>query len=312
MEVTNAANAHADMSFYFGPNEYKTLKAGDPDNGDNKGYEHIIDLGWGIFGYVNQYVIIPIFNFLEWVGLGYGLIIFLLTIIIKIILLPLMYKNYKSSAKMRVLKPEIDELNKKYPDKKDSVKKQQAQMKLYRETGVSPMAGCIPMIIQMPILYAMFRFFPSSIELRQESFLWADDLSGYDSILDLGFDIPLYGDHISLFTLLMAASTFFYTRMNSSQMSMPQQSGMPNMKIIMNFFPIMMIFFFNNFSAALSYYYFIANATSIGQMLLIKKYFINEDKIRATIEENKKKPKKKSKFASRMEEMQKQQRNKKK
>lgn len=302
----NSADARANMSFFFGPNEYKTLKTYD------KGYEHIIDLGWGIFGYVNQWVVIPIFNFLEWLGLGYGLIIFLLTIIIKIILLPLMYRNYKSSAKMRVLKPEIEELAKKYPDKKDAVKKQQGQMALYKQTGVNPMAGCIPMVIQMPILYAMFRFFPSSIELRQESFLWADDLSGYDSILDLGFSIPMYGDHVSLFTLLMAASTFFYTRMNSSQMQMPNQPGMPNMKIIMNFFPIMMLFFFNNFSAALSYYYFIANVTSIGQMLLIKKYFISEDKIRSQIEDNKKKPKKASKWQQRISEMQKQQQDKKK
>lgn len=301
MPVVDPANVHQNMSFYFGPNDYDILRAKDND------YEDIIDLGWGIFGTVNKWFVRPIFKFLEGIGLGYGLIILVLTIIIKIVLLPLMYKNYKSSAKMRVLKPEIEELAKKYPDKKDAMKKQQAQMELYRKTGVNPMAGCIPMLIQMPILYAMFRFFPSTLELRQESFLWADDLVGYDSIVDFGFNIPLYGDHISLFTILMAASTFFYTRMNSSQMQMPQQQGMPNMKVIMNFFPLMMLVFFNNFAAALSYYYFIANLSSIGQMVLIKKYFINEDKLRAKIEENKKKPKKKSKFQQRLADMQAQQ-----
>lgn len=299
--VKDASNASAGMSFYFGPNDYGIL------SDYEEGYEEVIDLGWGIFGYVNRWVVIPIFHVLEGMGLPYGLIIFLLTIIIKIILLPLMYRNYRSSAKMRVLKPEIDELNTKYPDKKDAMKKQQAQMELYRKTGVNPMAGCVPMLIQMPILYAMFRFFPSSIELRQESFLWADDLSGYDSVLDLGFNIPMYGDHISLFTLLMAISTWLYTRMNSSQMPTANQPGMPNMKIIMNFFPFMMILFFNNFSSALSYYYLIANLTSIGQMYLIKRYFIDENKLRAKIEENKKKPKKQSKFAARLAEIQKQQ-----
>ena len=227
------------------------------------------------------------------------------------LLLPVMYRNYKSSARMKVIRPEIKEITDKFPDKKDAMKKQQATMALYRETGVNPLSGCWPLFIQMPILYAMFRFFPSSIELRQQGFLWAEDLANYDSILDLGFEIPIYGDHISLFTLMMAASTIFYTRMNSASMSMAGggQPGMPNMKMMMYLFPIMMLFFFNNYSAGLSYYYFLSNLMSIGQMWLVKKYFIDEKKIRATIEANKKDPKRKKKggFAKRLDEMQQQQ-----
>src|SRR5690606_19010912 len=252
--------------------------------------------------------VIPIFNFLDGFNLGYGIIILLLTVIIKVVLFPLMYKNYLSSAKMRVLKPDIDAMNEKLKDA-DPMKKQQATLDLYRKTGVNPMAGCIPMIIQMPILYAMFRFFPSSIELRHESFLWADDLSSYDSILNLPFEIPLYGAHVSLFTLLMAASTFFYTMMNQSNMPTTSQPGMPNMKIIMYMFPVMMLFFFNSFASGLSYYYLLANVLSIGQMVVIKEYFINEEKIRAKIDVNKEKKKsaKKSRFQQKLEEISKQQ-----
>ncbi len=297
-ETTNASHK---MQFFFGPNHFSTLKSYDI------GMERIIDLGWGIFGWVNRFVVIPIFNVLDGTGMGYGLIILLLTLIIKIILLPLMYKNYKSSAKMRVLKPEIEAITEKHKND-EPMKKQQATMALYKKTGVNPMAGCLPMLIQMPILYAMFRFFPSSIELRQQGFFWADDLSSYDSIVDLGFTIPIYGDHISLFTLLMAISTMLYTRLNSA--SMPTNNSMPMMKTMMYLFPIMMLFFFNNFSAALSYYYFAANLTSIGQMYLIKRYFIDEDKIRLQIQTNKKKPQKKSRFQQKLEDMQKAQKQK--
>lgn len=300
--VNNGNAKNARLEFFFGPNKFDVLEP------SGRGYEEVIDFGWAIFGWVNRYMILPLFNTLEGWGLGYGWIILIITIFIKMLLLPITYKTYLSSAKMRVLRPEIEAINKKFPDKKDSMKKQQATMALYSKTGVNPLAGCIPMLIQMPILYAMFRFFPSSIELRQESFLWADDLSSYDSVLDLGFEIPLYGDHVSLFTLLMAISTIFYTRLNSGQMSMGGGAGMPNMKIMMYMFPIMMLFFFNSYSSALSYYYFLANSISIGQMWLVKNYFINEEKIRSQIEENKKKPKKKSRFAQRLEDVQKQQR----
>lgn len=302
LPVKNAANAVVPMKFYFGPNHYQTLKAYGTD------LDKIINLGWGIFGWVNKWAVIPIFTFLEKFNMGYGLIILLLTVIIKVVLFPLMYKNYLSSAKMRVLKPDIDEMNAKMKDA-DPMKKQQATLDLYRKTGVNPMAGCIPMVIQMPILYAMFRFFPSSIELRHESFLWADDLSSYDSILSLPFDIPFYGAHVSLFTLLMAASTFVYTMMNQSNMPTQSQPGMPNMKVIMYIFPFMMLFFFNSFASGLSYYYLMANVLSIGQMIVIKEYFIDEDKIRAKIAENKEKKKgaKKSKFQRKLEEIAKQQ-----
>ena len=301
--TSNGFSKNGRLEFFFGPNQYHILAKYDRD------YDEVIDYGWAIFGTVNRWITIPLFNMMEGWGMSYGLIILLITLIIKMLLLPITYKNYLSSAKMKVLKPEIEAISKKFPDKKDSAKKQQATMALYSQTGVSPLAGCIPMLIQMPILYAMFRFFPSSIELRQESFLWADDLSAYDSIFELGFEIPIYGDHISLFTLLMAASTILYTRMNSGQMSMGGSTpGMPNMKVMMYLFPVMMLFFFNNYSSALSYYYFLANCISMGQMWFVNKYFINEDKIRAKIETNKKKKKKKSKFATRLEEVQKKQR----
>lgn len=302
LNVSNTGNAVVPMTFYFGPNHYQTLKGYDRD------LDQIINLGWGIFGWVNKFAVIPVFNFLEQFNLGYGLIILLLTVIIKVVLFPLMYKNYLSSAKMRVLKPDIDEMNEKMKDA-DPMKKQQATLDLYRKTGVNPMAGCIPMVIQMPILYAMFRFFPSSIELRHESFLWADDLSSYDSILNLPFEIPFYGAHVSLFTLLMAVSTWGYTQMNSSNMPNTQQPGMPNMKVIMHFFPLMMLFFFNSFASGLSYYYLMANVLSILQMVVIKEYFIDEEKIRAKIVENKEKKKgaKKSRFQQKLEELSKQQ-----
>jgi YidC/Oxa1 family membrane protein insertase len=289
------------MQFYFGPNHYQTLDA------YNLKLEEQIDLGWGIFGWVNEYLIIEVFNFLDGFNLNYGIIILLLTVFIKMLLSPLTYKNYLSSAKTRVLKPEIDELNAKFRDG-DAMKKQQATMSLYRQAGVNPMAGCVPMILQFPILIAMYRFFPASIELRQESFLWADDLSSYDSIFDLGFSIPFYGDHVSLFTILMAISTMLYTKYNSQTASMGGGMQAQQMKIMMYIMPIFFLGFFNNFSAGLSYYYFLANVISMVQQWVIKKFFIDEDAIHRKIQENKKKPKaqKKSKFQQRLEDMAKQ------
>ena len=286
---------------YMGPNDYEILKEYGME------LDKVVNLGWGIFGWVNKYLVIPIFDWLGSTGLSYGIIILILTLIIKMILMPLTWKNYLSSAKMRVLKPEIDELNEKNKDA-EPMKKQQATMELYRKTGVSPFAGCIPMIIQMPILYAMFRFFPSSIQLRHEPFLWADDLSAYDSIATLPFNIPAYGDHVSLFTILMCISTLIYTVYNSSNMPTQSQPGMPNMKVIMYIFPFMMLFFFNGFASGLSYYYFLANVISILQMIAIKKFFIDEDKIKLQIAENKKKKgaKGKSKFQQKLEDMAKQ------
>jgi YidC/Oxa1 family membrane protein insertase len=286
---------------FLGPNDYKTLRAYGME------IDKTINLGWGIFGWVNRFLVIPIFDWLENFGVSYGIIILILTLIIKTILAPLTWKNYLSSARMRVLKPEIDALNEKHKDA-EPMKKQQATMELYRKTGVSPFAGCLPMVVQLPILYAMFRFFPNAIQLRQESFLWADDLSSYDSIASLPFEIPFYGDHVSLFTLLMAVSTFAYTMMNSSNMPTQSQPGMPNMKVIMYIFPFMMLFFFNSFASGLSYYYFLANLISLIQMFLIKKFLIDEDKIKAKIDENKKKRGKmgKSKFQKKLEEMAKQ------
>ena len=290
----------SNYTFYFGPNENDVLASYDNE------MEGIINLGWGIFRWVNKIMIQPVFNMLRGTGLGMGLIILLVTLFVKIIITPLTYKNYKSSAKMRVLKPEIDKINEKYVDKKDPMKKQKETMALYKATGVNPMAGCLPMIIQMPILLAVFRFFPSSIHLRHEPFLWADDLSSFDSVWDFGFNIPMYGDHMSLFAILMAISTLFYTLMNSSQMN-TSQPGMPNMKIIMYFFPIMMLFFFNSYSAGLSYYYLCGNLMNMGIMWAIKKYMIDEDKILLQLAENKKKPKKQSAFQKRLEDMSKKQ-----
>ena len=281
--------------FFFGPNHYKTLQS------YNSGFEELVPLGWGIFGWVNKYIIIPIFDFLSGFGWNYGIIILLLTIIIKLALAPFTYKAYLSQAKMKVLKPEIDKINEKNKGK-DQMKTQQATMNLYRQAGVNPMGGCLPMLFQFPILIAMFRFFPASIELRQESFLWADDLSAYDSIMSLPWDIPFYGDHVSLFTLLMTISTLLYTRMNSSMAT----GQMAQMKWMMYLMPIMFLGFFNNYAAGLSYYYFLANMFTFSQQYFMKR-FIDEDAILAQLQANKKKPKKKSKFQKKLEEMQKQQ-----
>lgn len=283
------------LKFYFGPNKFNLLKG----HGDD--LSELIPLGWGILNWINRFVVIPVFNFLESFNFNYGIIILILTILLKIVLFPIAYKTYKSQAKMRVLKPEIDEISKKYPNKEDAMKKQQATMNLYKKAGVNPAAGCVPMLLQLPILIAMFRFFPASIELRQQSFLWATDLSSYDSILNLPFTIPFYGDHVSLFTLLMTVSTVLYTRLNNQMMGSSQQQ-MPGMKAMIYIMPVMLLVFLNNYASALSYYYLLANLITFGQMFLIKRG-IDEDKIHKQIAMNKKKPAKKSGWQARMEKM---------
>ena len=300
-------NNAASFNWFFGPNDYEVLKS------YNSGYDDILNFGWGLFRWINIYAVQPIFNLLLNNGIAIGWAILVLTLILKTILMPVQWKMFVSSVKMRILKPEIDELNAKYSKQEDAMKKQMEMMSLYRESGASPLSGCVPMLIQMPILLAVFRFFPAAFELRQKGFLWAEDLSSFDSILDFGFHIPIYGDHISLFTLLMAGTTLAYTYMNSGNMQQPQQPGMPDMRIIMYIFPFMMIFFFNNYSAGLSYYYFISTLLSIVMMLLIKYFFVNEEKLKVKMAERKAnnaanpKVKKKSKFQERLEEMQRQQ-----
>ena len=286
--------------FYFGPNDYSTLKKYDQK------YEKIIPLGGWLVGWISRFVIIPCFNFLGKFISNYGLIILLMTIIIRVVISPLTIKSYKSSAKMQVLKPEIDQLNKKYPNEKDAMKKQQAMMDLYRKAGISPMGGCLPMLLQMPILFAMFRFFPACIDLRQQKFLWADDLSAYDSIWDFGVNVPLLGDHLSLFALLMAVTMFFYSKMTSSQMSDdPNMAGMKFMSVWM--MPIMMFFICNNLSSALSYYYLLSNIFTMAQTWYIRKFVVTEDRVRAEMVANANKPKQKSKWQQRLEEAQKMQ-----
>ena len=298
-------NDRIDFNWYFGPNDFETLSS------YGESYDDILNLGWGLFRWINIYAVQPIFKWILTSGVSAGIAILLLTVILKILLMPVQWKMFVSSIKMRILRPEIQKLNDKYPKKEDAMKKQMEMMSLYRDTGSSPLAGCLPMLIQMPILFAVFRFFPASFDLRQEGFLWAEDLSSYDSILDFGFKIPLYGDHISLFTLLMAITTLMYTFMNSGNMQQPTQPGMPNMKVIMYIFPIMMIFFFNDYSSGLSYYYFISTLLSIAIMLAIKYLIVDEDKLKLKMAERQEKskdaPKKKSKLQERLEEMQKKQ-----
>ena len=299
----NKADEVIPLSFYFGPNHYTSLRKlsneYEEKNNFNLQLEKLVPLGWGLFGWVNRFLVIPVFNFLEKYTSNYGIIILLLTIFIKILIYPLTYKSYISTSKMRVLKPQIDEINERIPKDK-ALERQQATMDLYKKAGVNPMGGCLPMLIQMPILFAMFRFFPTSFELRQESFLWATDLSSYDSILDLPFTIPFYGAHVSLFTLLMTISTVIYTRMNSQMTA--SSSQMPGMQTMMYMMPIMFLFIFNGYASALSYYYFLANVTTFAQMAIIKR-FVDDDAILKKLNENKKKPVKKSKFQTRLEEM---------
>ncbi len=280
----------ASFTYYLGPNNYQVLKK------VTKGFDKNVYMGWPPVNIVNKYLIIPIFNFLEKYISNYGIIIIILVIIIKLLLSPLSYKSYLSMAKTKVLKPELDELKSKYPD--DMQKQQKEQMKLYQQVGVNPLSGCIPMVLQMPILFAMFYFFPGSIELRQESFLWADDLSTYDSVLNLPFTIPLYGDHVSLFVLLMTASTILYTWSNNQVSAV--QGPMKSMSYMM---PFIFMFVLNSFPAALSFYYFVANLVTFAQQALIRK-FVDEDKILAILNENRlrNKDKKKSKFQLKLEQ----------
>lgn len=288
------------MNWYYGPTDYKTLKAYD------RNMEKIVPLGWGIFGWINKFIFIPLFGFLSsFMGLGIAIIVF--TILIKIAMSPITFKSFLSQAKMKVLRPEIMEIGEKFS--KDPMKKQQETMKLYNKAGVNPMAGCIPALIQLPFMYASFQFFPSAFELRQKGFLWADDLSSFDQIFKLPFHIPLYGDHVSLFPILAAIAIFFYMKMTSGDQAMaqPQQDGMPDMakimKIMIYVSPVMMLIFFNTYGSGLSLYNFISNLITIGIMLVIKRYFINSDKIHAQIEVNKTKPKTESKFQKKMREM---------
>lgn len=295
---TYSADETFGMQFYLGPNHYNTLKKYD------LGLESQINLGpFFLIRWVN-FGVIWVFNIFQSMNLSYGLIILLLTIIIKIITIPVTYRTFVSSAKMRILRPEIEEINEKFPDPGDALKKQQAVMQLYKKAGVSPLSGCIPALLQAPILFAMFSFFPAAVELRQQKFLWAVDLSSYDSVLSLPFHIPFYGDHVSLFTLLMTITTLIYTTLSNTQTA----AGGPaarQMKIMMILMPIIFLGVLNSYSAALSYYYFLSNLISIGLTFVIRGFFIDEKKLHAQIEENKKKPVKKSKWAARMEELQK-------
>ena len=285
-------NILSKMNFYFGPTDYKILKS----YGD--ALETSVPLGWGIFGWINRFIFLPLFAWLA-TFLPYGIAIIVLTIIVRLTMSPVVYKSYVSQIKMKVLKPEIEEITKKY--KNDAVKKQQETMSLYGKAGVNPMSGCIPALIQLPIFYALFSFFPVAFELRQKSFLWADDLSSYDSIFELPFSIPFYGDHISLFPILASAAIFVYTLMTTGQQAMPQQEGMPNMKFIIYMMPLMMLLFFNNYASGLSLYYFISNTLTILLMLIIKNFIIKEDNIKAQIAENKKKPRKVGGFTQKLQ-----------
>ncbi len=299
MQVPYSVEEEVSMpfQFYYGPNHYKTLKSYD------QGFEKIVPLGGWLIGWINRYIVILVFDLLnKFIG-NYGLIILILTILIKIVISPLTLKSYMSSAKMRVLKPEVDKINEKYPKSEDAMKKQQETMALYKKADVSMFGGCLPMLLQMPILFAMFKFFPASFELRQEGFLWADDLSAYDSILNLPFSIPLYGDHVSLFALLMAISMYFYSKMNADQMATgPQMAGMKFMSLY--FMPVFLLVLCNNFSSGLSYYYMLSNLLTMLQTWVIRKYFVDEDKLYAKLKEKaaSNAPVKKSKFQQRLDE----------
>lgn len=285
------------LQFYFGPNHYNTLKQYDKD------FEELLPLGGWLIGSISKFIIIPIFNWLSKFISNYGIIILILTILLKIAISPLTLKSYVSSAKMRVIKPEVDKINAKYPKPEDAMKKQQATMDLYKKCGISMFGGCLPMLLQLPLLYAMFRFFPASFELRQQRFLWAEDLSTYDSILDLGFNIPLYGDHISLFALLMAVTMVIYSKMNNAQMADSQ--AMPGMKFMTTWFmPIFLLVLCNNFSSGLSYYYMLSNLLTMLQTWIIRKFFVNEEKLYAKIQAKAAAAptKKKSNFQKRLEE----------
>lgn len=291
---TEAGELAYNMNLYYGPTDIKELS-----KYEELGLEDSIPYGWGIFGFINRYVFTPAYTFLSGF-LPYGIAIIVMTILVRLLMSPVTYKSYLSQAKMKVLKPEIAELGEKYKD--NPMKKQQETMKLYNKAGASPMSGCLPALVQLPVFYALFMFFPTSFALRQKPFLWADDLSSYDIIAELPFKIPLYGDHVSLFPILASIAIFFYMMMTSGQ-NMQQQPGMPNMKFILYLSPLMMLVFFNSYASGLSLYYFVSNLITIFIMLAIKKFIIDEDKIHAKIQENKKKPKKENKFQKKMREM---------
>jgi len=288
------------MNFYYGPTDSSTLKEYD------KNLEESIPFGWGIFGWINKSLFIPLFSLLSGF-FPYGIAIIIMTILVRLVLSPVLYKSYLSQAKMKILKPEIAEISEKYKD--NAMKKQKETMALYNKAGANPMSGCLPAFVQLPVFYALFMFFPTAFELRQKSFLWADDLSSYDVVAELPFHIPFYGDHVSLFPILAAVAIFFYMKMTTGQQvaSQPTQEGMPDMgkmmKYMIYFSPLMMLVFFNNYASGLSLYYFISNLITIGIMLVIKNYILDEDKIHAQMQENKKKPKKQGKFAKKMAEM---------
>ncbi len=287
------SNNQLSFSMYYGPTDYETLKE------YNLNLENSVPIGWGIFGWLNRFIFFPLFSFLT-NYFSYGISIILMTIIVKVAISPLTYKSYLSQIKMKILKPELEIINEKFGD--DPMKKQQETMNLYTKSGANPMSGCLPALLQMPIFFALFTFFPVAFSLRQKSFLWADDLSSYDSILDLGFYIPLYGDHISLFPILASVAIFFYTKMTTGQQMMsPSQTGGVNMKVIMYMMPIMMLFFFNNYASGLSLYYFISNILTIILMLVIKNFIIDDQKVLSEIEENKKKPLKVGGFRARLQ-----------
>lgn len=297
--IAASGNLNEHYTWHFLPLEFNLLKS------YNKDFQHIIPFGWLIFGWINEWIILPTFRFMASWGLQYGWVIALLTIFIKLITSPIMYRQYRQSAMMRVLKPDMDALSKKYPNKDDAMKKQQEVMALYRTAGVNPLAGCLPALLQIPIFYALFNFFPNIIDLRGKSFLWAEDLTAYDSILDLGFNIPFYGDHISLFALLYVITMVIYFRTSGNMMQTPTQEGMPDMRFIMYLMPLMFIFFLNSYASGLSWYYFVSNAINIGLVFVIKNWLIDDDKIHAKIQANKAKPKKKKKksaWSSRLEE----------
>jgi len=308
LELSNG-ELNYNMKWFYGPSDYNLLTTYEDTDLDQTA-----DLGWGIFGFLNRTVFYPVFNFLKGILSNYGLIIILMTIVVRLIMSPLVYKSYLSSAKMKVIRPELTALNEKYPGKENAMKRQQETMAIQRKPGVSMMSGCIPALLQMPVFFALFKFFPTNISLRQEGFLWAPDLSSYDTIFQLPFTIPFYGDHVSLFPILASVAIFFYMKMNQSQqanMQAPTQEGMPDMgkmmKYMIYFSPIMMLFFFNNYASSLSLYYFVSNLLTIAIMLVIKNYVIDEDKIHAQIEENKKKPeKKKSAFRQKIDSAMKQ------
>ena len=287
------SNNTLSYSMYFGPTDYELLKD------YNLNLENSVPIGWGIFGWLNRFVFFPLFSFLT-NYFSYGIAIIIMTIIVKIAISPLTYKSYLSQIKMKILKPELQVINEKFKD--DPMKKQQETMSLYTKSGANPMSGCLPALLQMPLFFALFTFFPVAFSLRQKSFLWADDLSSYDSILELGFYIPLYGDHVSLFPILASIAIFFYTKMTTGdQMMSASQTGGVNMKLIMYMMPLMMLFFFNNYASGLSLYYFISNVLTIILMLIIKNFIIDDNKILTEIEENKKKPVKVGGFRARLQ-----------